>query len=141
MPSIRQAVESDVRQICGFDPVAQADGGRREEFVARSVAGGRCFVVVVEDRVVAYGVLEHSFYEQAFIALLYVDARHRRNNYGTMLMKHMEASSLTVKIFTSTNLSNLEMQSLLAKLGYSLSGVIHNLDEGDPELVYFKSLS
>jgi len=32
------------------------------------------------------------------------------------------------------------MQSLLAKLEYVLSGVIHNLDEGDPEIVYFKRL-
>lgn len=30
------------------------------------------------------------------------------------------------------------MQSLLAKLDYVESGVIHNLDEGDPEIVYFK---
>lgn len=41
------------------------------------------------------------------------------------------------RMFTSTNQSNLKMQSLLAKLGYEPSGVIHNLDEGDPELVYF----
>lgn len=32
------------------------------------------------------------------------------------------------------------MQLLLAKLEYVLSGVIHNLDEGDPEIVYFKQL-
>ena len=38
----------------------------------------------------------------------------------------------------ATNLSNLPMQALLAKLNYQLSGVIHNLDEGDPELVFFK---
>ena len=32
------------------------------------------------------------------------------------------------------------MQSLLAKFEYVVSGVIHNLDEGDPEIVYFKRL-
>jgi hypothetical protein len=32
------------------------------------------------------------------------------------------------------------MQSLLAKLGYVLSGLILNLDEGDTEIVYFKRL-
>jgi hypothetical protein len=31
------------------------------------------------------------------------------------------------------------MQSLLAKLDYVPSGVIHNLDEGDPEIVYFQA--
>jgi hypothetical protein len=56
------------------------------------------------------------------------------------LLRHLESFCETSKLFISTNLSNLPMQSLLAKLVYVLSGVIHNLDEGDPELVYFKRL-
>jgi hypothetical protein len=32
------------------------------------------------------------------------------------------------------------MQALLAKLGYRLSSVIHDLDPGDPELVYVKNV-
>jgi hypothetical protein len=32
------------------------------------------------------------------------------------------------------------MQRLLATLGFNRSGLIENLDEGDPELVYFKQL-
>lgn len=32
------------------------------------------------------------------------------------------------------------MQSLLATTGYPVSGMILNLDEGGPELVYFKRL-
>lgn len=35
---------------------------------------------------------------------------------------------------------NKPMQSLLEDAGYRLSGYIDNLDFGDPELVYFKSL-
>jgi hypothetical protein len=30
------------------------------------------------------------------------------------------------------------MQSLLSRAGFVLSGVIENLDEGDPEIVYFR---
>jgi hypothetical protein len=56
------------------------------------------------------------------------------------LLQYMESVCQTPKLFTSTNLSNLPMQSLLAKLNYVLSGVIHNLDESDPEIVYFKRL-
>jgi ribosomal protein S18 acetylase RimI-like enzyme len=70
-----------------------------------------------------------------------VDTHDRRQNYGAALMNHMETNCLTEKIFTSTNLSNVPMQGLLAKLGYRLSGVIHNLnDDDDPELVYCKVL-
>ena len=53
-------------------------------------------------------------------------------------MKFLETRSATSKLFTSTNLSNKPMQLLLAKLGYTLSGYIENLDPDDPELVYFK---
>lgn len=33
------------------------------------------------------------------------------------------------------------MQNLLKKLGYERSGIIHNLDPGDPELIYFKKIT
>jgi hypothetical protein len=35
-------------------------------------------------------------------------------------------------------LSNTIMQELFEKLGYIRSGYIENLDEGDPEIIYFK---
>lgn len=140
MPVIRPAVAQDVDAICAFDHIAQTDDGGRRRFIERSIADGSCFVVIAETQVAAYGVLEYSFYEQGFIAMLYVDARWRRQRYGHMLLTHIEARCRTSKLFTSTNLSNLPMQALLAKLGYRLRGVLHNLDEHDPELVYFKAL-
>jgi GNAT superfamily N-acetyltransferase len=72
--------------------------------------------------------------------MLYVHSDYRRHGTGVALLQHMESLCGTPKLFASTNLSNLPMQSLLAKLGYVLSRVIHNLDEGDPEVVYFKRL-
>lgn len=41
------------------------------------------------------------------------------------------------KLFTSTNRSNLPMRALLLKAGFIESGYIENLDENDPELVFF----
>ncbi|MFN2513264.1 MAG: N-acetyltransferase family protein [Pyrinomonadaceae bacterium] len=139
MALIRQGVKHDLESICAFDHIAQTDCGERRCFIERSIDEGNCFVVVGDNCAVAYGVLEYSFYEQGFMAMRYVAEQHRRNNYGTMLMRHMEAICRTHKVFTATNLSNLAMQSLLAKLGYRLSGVIHGLEENDPELVYLKS--
>jgi GNAT superfamily N-acetyltransferase len=72
--------------------------------------------------------------------MLYVHSKHRRRGVGMALIKHIESQCRTTKLFTSTNQSNLGMQSLLGKLEYELTGVIHNLDEGDPELVFFKRL-
>ncbi|MFL6207556.1 MAG: GNAT family N-acetyltransferase [Pyrinomonadaceae bacterium] len=140
MSAIRPANADDVAAICRFDHIAQADTGARREFVVRSVAAGSCYVLVADKQVVAYGVLDYSFYACGFIAMLLVDARYRRRGYGLLLLRHMESVCRTPKLFTSTSLSNLPMQSLLNKLGYALSGVIHNLDENDPELVYYKLL-
>jgi len=45
--------------------------------------------------------------------MLYVDPEHRHCGVGTALMRHIELACQTAKLFTSTNLSNLPMQSLL----------------------------
>lgn len=114
------------------------------DFLHRSIASSHCHVVVLNDsHVIAYAVLNYSFYAQGFIAMLRVHPSYRRRGIGLMLMQYLEQPALctTKKLFTSTNLSNVAMQSLLAKLQYKLTGVIHNLDDdGDPELVYYKSM-
>ena|SRR5687768_4433227 len=140
MISIRTAVGGDVEALCALDLIARREEGRRE-FIRREVASGNCFVAVEGAEVVGYGVLNYTFYHQGCIDMLYVHAERRRRGAGAALLRHMESLCRTPKLFTSTNLSNLPMQSLLAKSGYVLSGVIHNLDEGDPEIVYFKRLA
>lgn len=139
MFSIRSAANGDVDAICEFDHIAQQSKQRRA-FVERAVSAGNCFVIEAHHQVVGYAVLEYSFYEHGFVSMLYVHSEYRQQGAGTMLMQHLESICQTPKLFTSTNLSNLPMQSLLAKLGYTLSGVIHYLDEDDPELVYVKYL-
>jgi ribosomal protein S18 acetylase RimI-like enzyme len=137
--SIRPAVENDVEALCSLDLIARQEKGRRE-FIRREVVSGNCFVAVTNETVIGYGVLNYTFYDNGCIYMLYVDSEHRRRGAGEALLRHMESLCRTPKLFTSANLSNLRMQTLLAKLGYELSGVIHNLDEGDPEIVYLKRL-
>jgi len=139
MISIRPAAETDVDTLCSLDHIARRENERRE-FIRREVASGNCFVAVIDETVVGYGVLNYTFHHHGCIDMLYVDSDHRRRGAGAELLRHMESLCTTAKLFTSTNLSNLPMQSLLTKLDYVLSGVIHNLDDGDPEIVYFKRL-
>ena len=139
MIHIRKAGENDIDALCTFDLIAQRDNERRE-FIRRVVTSGECFVAVTDDRVIGYVVLNYTFYHTGYIDMLYVHSDYRRSGAGVALLKHIESLCKTPKLFTSTNLSNLPMQSLLAKLEYVLSGVIHNLDEDDPEIVYFKQL-
>ena len=74
------------------------------------------------------------------IALLFVHRDFRRQGLGQALVAHLESICPREKIFTSTNESNLPMQRLLATQGFRPSGIIHNLDEVDPEIVYVKQL-
>ncbi|MBI5295333.1 MAG: GNAT family N-acetyltransferase [Chloroflexi bacterium] len=136
--SIRLAAENDLEALCAFDQIARQSGERRD-FLRRALSGASCHVAV-DPRVLGYAILEYSFFEQGFVSLLYVNPEQRRSGLGSALMRHLETQCRTDKLFTSTNLSNLPMQSLLARLGYRLSGVLHDLDEGDPELVYVKYL-
>jgi N-acetylglutamate synthase-like GNAT family acetyltransferase len=139
--SCRLATANDIDLICSsidqrvFIPA----------FLERSIASSHCHVALLNNSlIVGYAVLDYSFYAQAFISMLRIHLSYRRRGVGLALMQYLEQPSLctTKKLFTSTNLSNLAMQSLLARLQYKLSGVIHNLDDdGDPELVYYKSLA
>jgi RimJ/RimL family protein N-acetyltransferase len=59
---------------------------------------------------------------------------------ASALIRFVEASATKSKLFTSTNASNVRMQAVYESLGFVRSGVIENLDENDPEIVYFKRL-
>ncbi len=139
MISIRPAVESDIQTLCSLDLIA-ASQDKRVEFIRREVTSGNCFVAVADEVVIGYGVLNYTFFYHGSIDMLYVHSDFRRSGAGAALLRHMETLCKTPKLFTSTNLSNLPMRALLAKLGYVLSGMILNLDDEDPEIVYFKRL-
>lgn len=139
MISIRPALEDDIEALCTVDDIARREDERRE-FIRREVVSDNCFVAVIDGSVVGYGVLNYTFYNNGCIEMLYIHSDYRRRGVGSALVRHMESHCRTPKLFTSTNQSNLAVQALLIQLGYESSGVIHNLDEGDPEIVYFKRL-
>ena len=136
---IRRAVPADEEQIASFDGIVQTVPARLE-YLRRVIERGICYVAVEEGVAAGYVIFNYSFFEQGFVELLYVSASARRRGIGAALMQYVERLCTTPKLFTSTNLSNHPMQALLAKRGYKLSGVVHDLDEGDPELVYVKYL-
>ena len=104
----------------------------------RAIDAGGCAVAEADGRIAGYVALDYTFYANGFVSLLFVREEARRRGIGEALMRHAMASCRTPKLFTSTNLSNVPMQRLLAKLGFERSGVINNLDPGDPELVYLR---
>jgi N-acetylglutamate synthase-like GNAT family acetyltransferase len=137
---VRQATPADTDAIVQLDPVALGEPARRA-FIARAMEAGQCHVAsAARGLIVGCAALEYTFFEQGYVSLLYVARDYRRKGIGTTLIRHAESLCRTPKLFTSTNQSNLPMQSLLAKINYLPSGSIDNLDEGDRELVYVKFL-
>jgi len=138
MINLRRANNEDIQPICSFDQIAINNEENRRDFIAKSIESGVCFVAEIDGKVVGYTVFDYTFYSNGMIDMLYIYPEHRRQGIGTKLVKHVELICKTEKLFTSTNQSNLPMQRLLNKLGYVASGFIDNLDEDDPEIVYFK---
>jgi GNAT superfamily N-acetyltransferase len=86
-------------------------------------------------------VLNDTFFDQPFIALVVVKESARRRGIAAAIMRALESQCRGGKLFTSTNASNAPMQGVLAQLGFIRSGQIDNLDDGDPELIFVKFLS
>lgn len=136
-PLIRQAVEEDLQSLNNIDHIAR-DEPKRMRFIRSAVIDHRTWVIEVSGRVLGYGIISHDFFGRSFLDLIYIEESQRSNGYGPSLVAFIESHSRSSDLFTSTNESNSHMQHILEKLGYERSGVIHNLDLGDPEIVYVK---
>ena len=116
------------------------DQPSRQAYIDRVVESQLCFVAVHDSEPVGYAVLSYQFYGNGWVDMLYVGRDSRRRGIGAALLAYLAQNCTTPKLFASTNQSNTPMQALLEKAGFESSGAIHNLDVGDPELVYFKPL-
>jgi ribosomal protein S18 acetylase RimI-like enzyme len=136
---ILPARQDDRAAVCATDARLRDIPGR-QAFIEQAIAARECDLAMLDDAVAGFVVLDRSFYGQPFVSLLIVDERRRRRGIGSALMRHVESACPGEKLFTSTNESNTPMQRLCHKLGYIRSGRIENLDDSDPEIVYFKRL-
>lgn len=140
MISIRAANISDVDTMITLDTTGPEDKGRQAH-IRSWVAAEKAVVAEIDDAVVGYAVIEYTFFDLGFITMLQVSEAHRRQGVAMQLLVHLESLCHTDKLFTSTNESNGPMKKLMDAVGYSPSGTIYNLDEGDPELFYFKRIA
>lgn len=136
---IRTANPEDIHAILALDSVSSVEPERQSE-IHSWVQSGNAVVACHGSSIIGYAVLEDTFFRQSFVAMLQVAPPQRRQGIATALLRHLECACRTTKLFTSTNASNLPMQALLSATGYEPSGVIYHLDEGDPELIYYKAL-
>lgn len=131
---------SDVPAMYAIDHMATEEGNRRQH-IREWVSAGNAIVAVINDVVVGYAVVENTFFGHGFISMLMVEKESRRKGVATTLVTRLEERCETDKLFTSTNESNKPMQALMQSMSYEPSGTVYNLDDGDPELFYFKRLT
>lgn len=138
--TFRQGALGDLSAIIAFDHVAKANEDRRK-LIENGLSDSEISVALVDGTPKAYVLFNCRFFGHPFIELLYVASESRRSGIGSRLIEHVQRHARGAKLFTSTNQSNEPMRAVLRRLGFQESGIIHNLDPGDPELVFFKPLS
>jgi GNAT superfamily N-acetyltransferase len=134
--ALRLGRPEDADGLIAFDPVARLDP-RRADLIRRRLKNGGCSVAEGDARLFGH-VCRGTFFEYDFLKLIYVDEAHRQQGVSGALVGAVERARRTQKLFMSTNESNTAMRAMLARLSYEPSGVIRNLDPGDPELVFVK---
>jgi ribosomal protein S18 acetylase RimI-like enzyme len=135
---IRRAVADDLDGILRADHRATPGGQGRADFLKRSLDLGECLISLDHGAVAGFAVVKPAhFFGRDFIELLMVDPARRRCGIGRNLLRAALAAAGTEQVFTSTNASNRPMRSLLEAEGWSFSGELGGLDEGDPELVFY----
>lgn len=136
---IRRATADDIGGILRLDHLAARGDRERAEFLRRCVGLGECLVYLDRGSVAGFAVVRPAhFFGRDFIDLLMVEPAHRRSGIGRALLRTALAVAGTEQVFTSTNTSNQPMRSLLRAEDWSFSGELDGLDEGDPELVFYK---
>ena len=136
---IRQALRDEFDSIYAIDNTP-GDEEERRKLILKSLDEDNTYIALRNNQIIGYIILEHSFFNRGFISMLFVELYHRRSGIGSALIQYIEGFCKSDRIFTSTNSSNKPMQDLLKKLEYNQSGIVNDLDPGDPELFYSKKL-
>lgn len=134
MAELRAARAEDVSAIVAIDPDSLGKPGEIQALVQEQAS----LVAVERGQIVGFLALKPGhFYQRDFIDLLFVAPRWRRHGLGRALLRAALRNASTSRVFVSTNESNAPMTELLRSEGWSPSGVLTGLDEGDPEHVFF----
>jgi hypothetical protein len=138
MKIVVKATLEDLDKMVNIDYEVIGNTNRRD-YIENAIELGHCIIVKNEGDIEGFLIYDFNFFECSFISLIIVSPSKRRNGNASLLIDYMMSISPTTKVFSSTNRSNSSMQKVFHANGFTESGIVENLDEGDPEIIYFKS--
>jgi N-acetylglutamate synthase-like GNAT family acetyltransferase len=139
MIQVRFAHTADIPSLTTVDSLATV-GSRRHHLLERAIENQQCLVAEFDSEVSGYAQFSRCFYDNMFLELVIIRANCRRKRIASALVKHVERITPTSKLFSSTNRSNRAAQEFLHHCGFVETGYIDNLDNNDPEIIYFKQI-
>ena len=139
--TVRRATSGDLGALLELDRTAPV-GREHPELLTARVRSSEVLLIDRAGQVLGYAVhRDRAFFGRDFVELLVVASGERRSGLGSLLLRRTVELASTQRIFTSTNLSNTPMIGLLEKADWRFSGLLEGIDDGDPEIVYFKDAS
>ncbi len=137
---VERAVPSDLPLLLAIDQPTDDGAADRRSLLAAAVKRGDAYVARLADDAVGFLVMDDWFFGRPFVCLLMVHPCHRRTGVGRALLTQMLDVRPGQQVFTSTNLSNKPAQALFRQCGFRPCGIVSELDPGDPELVFVRSV-
>ncbi|PHB07908.1 GNAT family N-acetyltransferase [Bacillus wiedmannii] len=136
MKNITKASINDLDAILHIDIDVIGSDSRRD-YIKHTIDEGRCIIVKEDNSISGFLTYDTNFFDCTFLSLIIVSPTKRRQGYASSLISYMLSHSPTQKIFSSTNESNESMQKVFNSNGFIRSGIVENLDEGDPEIIFY----
>lgn len=136
---VTNAIHSDLSSLSRIDSMVIGSEIRKSK-IEQFILNNQCVVASLNGKPVGFACYDTTFFECCFIQLVIVNPEFRRQGIASSLIRFIEEHCPTSKLFTSTNESNTIMQQVCLSQGFVRSGIIENLDEGDPEWIYFKQV-
>ncbi|MDM5195770.1 GNAT family N-acetyltransferase [Bacillus hominis] len=136
MKNVTKASIDDLDSILHIDIDVLGDDSRRD-YIKQAIEDERCIIVQENNSISGFLTYDTNFFGCTFLSLIIISPMKRRQGHASSLLSYMLEHSPTQKIFSSTNESNRSMQKVFSANGFIRSGIIENLDEGDPEIIFY----
>lgn len=140
MVEIRRGQPEDI-PACSSLAIELIGPRRGQPFIQAALERGQLLVAGDVGDVVGFLVYRTDWFNCTFVSLVAVKPDCRRKGIARALYRAVEAESLSPRLFSSTDETNVASIQMHTALGFTSSGYIDNLPQGYRELLFYKRLA